>query len=177
MCDNVEIGIISEGDRPLLNRTRSIQNSINLLQTYLKRVTLKADAHKRAEKWYARVNRLMGFPPVLLSTIVSVLGGIEYSKSDQSLSITVVSISGICAIMTGATTYLNFSKRASQHHDSSGHYADVKSDIEIFLNTQYTQDELANFLNIQHEKIDIYETLEPNLAESFIKMATKTIDK
>lgn len=165
--------IVDIHDKPLLDRSKSVENSINLLNKYLSRVTVKANAHKRAEQWYSSMNRILGFPPVILSTLVSVLGGIEYSKSDQRLSLTVVSLSGVCALMTGSLSYLNFSKRASQHHDSSAHYADVQSDIEIFLNTEYTVDELSNFLNVQHEKIDIYETLEPNLHESFIQKSSK----
>ncbi len=159
----------SDSDKPILTRKHSTKNSLSLLQKYLKRVASKADAHKNAEKWYSRANRMIGFPPVLLSTIVSVLGGIEYSNEDSSLALTVVSLSGVCAILTGSSSYLNFSKRASRHHDSSGNYADIKSDIEIFLASEFNRDELASFLNIQHEKMDIYETLEPNLSDKFYK--------
>lgn len=159
----------SDSDKPILDRKHSTKNSMNLLQTYLGRVTIKASAHKNAEKWYSRMNRLIGLPPVILSTVVSILGGIEYSNSNTELALTVVSLSGAVALLTGSSSYLNYAKRASRHHDSSGNYADIQSDIEIFLASEFNREELSSFLNIQHEKMDIYETLEPNLHASFYK--------
>lgn len=172
--EDIKIKIYDEDKEERIKQLLSCKSeaegkSVKLLHKYLNLVTTKSIAHKKAEKWYSKANRMLGFPPVILSTLVSILGGIEYSNANNNISIVVVSISGLCALISGSNSYLNYAKRASSHHESSGHYADIKSDIDIFLNSEYTITELVHFLNIQHEKIDIYETLESNIHESFME--------
>jgi hypothetical protein len=170
---------LSMEEIPILNIENGINKELCLLKQYLFRVKIKAKSHELAKKWYHRVNRIMGFPPILLATISSILGGIDVSNKSMQRDhkVVLLFLSSTILLFTSLTTYLNYGKRSSNHHDSSLRYNTSKSDIELFLTTKFTYDQLEHFLTNQHEKIDIYETLEPDINDRFINGVKRKILK
>jgi hypothetical protein len=167
---------LSVYDSPLLNIDGIENKQLCLLKQYLFRVTIKAKAHKIAEKWYLSVGKKLGFPPVLLSALSSLLGGLDISSEGKSQYGTVVlAMSSATMLFTTLNTYLNYGHRASLHHDSASHYSEVKSEIELFLTTKNKPYELEQVLVTQHEKLDLFETLEPNIHDIFINRAKNTL--
>ena len=159
--------------------TTSQSKQLCLLKQYLFRVKLKAIAHKMANDWYLKAGKILGYPPVLLSTISSILAGIEVSamgEAASSYNTAILCISSTIIISTGLNTYLNYGERSAQHRDSSIKYSNLSNDIELFLSTNHTDLELEQFLYNQHEKLDMYEQLEPNLHTTFIKQAKLDIE-
>ena len=171
------IPILSIDNNDTTQTTSSKQ--LCLLKQYLFRVKVKTTAHKTATDWYLKASKILGYPPVLLSTISSILAGIEVSSfgdATASYNTAILCISSAIIVSTGLNSYLNYGERSAQHRDSSVKYSTLSNDIELFLSTNKSDIELEQFLYNQHEKIDIYEQLEPNLHSTFIKQAKLEIE-
>jgi hypothetical protein len=173
---------LSLQNTPLITVDGHVNKELCLLRQYLFRVGLKGKAHKLAEKWYLKTGRILGFPPILTSTLCSILGGLDISENKSSenkssenipYNRAVLCFSGLTLMLTGINKYLDYGQRASQHHNSSSRYSDMESNIELFLSTNFSKTDLALFLVAQHEKLDIFETLEPVIPDMFITQVKK----
>lgn len=150
----------------------------HLLHRYWQRAKTQATAHAFAEGWYRRNNRnLLKLPSAFCATLATILGSISYGRNDcntQSVAglwITSLLLVGLTALLASTENVLNWDQKRMHHHESMVQYSDMVGDIEIFMASEYSTDDLNNFIRVCHEKIDIYGSNEVDLHKSFINEA------
>lgn len=148
-----------------------------LLKTYLKRANLKKEAHAMASSWYLKFHKGIGYPMTMTGSVATLLSGIDLNSEVKRFDLTVLILTGCVTLLSATSSFFNNIERSNKHQSSSKQYADIQSDIEFFYNQPDYKDGISKFLEIQHEKFDIYESLEPNLHKYFIDNAKKKIEE
>jgi len=87
-----------------------------LLSEWLVAVRVDGLAHQQAEIYYTRLNRVLGVPVVVLTTIVGTTVFSMLAKSPDTRIIIVVGLLSMCAaILSSLQTFLGFAGLAEKH--------------------------------------------------------------
>jgi hypothetical protein len=132
--------------------------SIPLLTRWLKRARESLFSHYTAAENCAKLNRRLGIPVLILTTIVgtSVFASLQ-QKVDPILQILVGLISVAAAILSGLQTFLGFAERAEKHRMTAARYSALRREIEFLLtfenNTKLHDPEHLDALRIKIDKL------------------------
>jgi len=124
---------------------------------WLKRAREALFSHYTAAEKYDRLNRRLGIPVLILTTIVgtSVFASLQ-QKVDPILQILVGLISVAAAILAGLQTFLGFAERAERHRMTAARYSALRREIEFLLaveNTKFHDPEHLDALRVKIDKL------------------------
>lgn len=161
MDTDLEPGVASSDDEN--------QRSIILLKKYLTDCNIKSHAHSLA----SNQNRIIAKRANWLSGIFPAFAGVlsvgTFSDLDSCGNMTnemlvgfTVGLSFLSTICTLTKSVFRFSEKEIEHHNSSSHYGDISSDIELYLAKRvHHNGSLKSFLNLTHELLLVRESSAP----------------
>ena len=150
-----------------------------LLNKYLYECKFKSQAHGQAEKINRYRSKISTWTQNSLGLVVgifglSIWGADDCNSSDQQGLIITSIVLSFLASMIGLTRGVwRYTEKVSLHHQTSGNYADVSSDIELFLSKDpdSLRDEIEQFVELCHERLDIYDASACPISNEFIEKA------
>ncbi len=105
-----------------------------MLEEWHFRVRRSHFAHHTAAANYEKMNRYLGIPAIILSTIV---GTTIFATLQQSTSIYIEILVGLfsisAAVLTSLNTFLGYSERADKHKIAAVKYGDLRTEIEQYM--------------------------------------------
>jgi hypothetical protein len=109
---------------------------MNLLRRWQFAIRLTHKAHIKASAAAERLNRAIGIPVVILSTITgtTIFASIDNSPS-MTAKITVGLLSVTAAVLASLQTWLNYSGRAERHRSAALQYGSLRRIVEELLAT------------------------------------------
>jgi len=149
-----------------------------LLRKYWHDSKLRAQAHLHAETYYRAANRnYMRFPATITATLGTILGSVSFGQDEcgsqtvQGLWITTLILTGVTMILNASQNVLDFDLKRERHHESFLQYSDCASDIELYLQSDFKEQKITDFIKTTHEKLDIYGSSEVEIAKRFMEQA------
>ena len=159
-------------------------NSLRLLVKYLYDCKVKAHAHGKAEAANRKRERLCTWSQSILSLIVGVTSLSAWNNVDDAgnssnvgLIATGVILSFTSAAIGATRSTFRYGAKESEHHACAGSFADIASDIELFFSKSRTEDELDQFIDVVHEKMDIHVSNECPVGAKYLANAKELVGK
>jgi len=115
---------------------RMRKDARELLWKWYRRSLVAQLAHYNCAALYARLHYYLGFPAIILTTIVgsSIFASINNSSPEaDSYKWGFGSLSILAASLGAAQTFLRFMERAEHHRNSAVRYSNLKRKIEHYL--------------------------------------------
>lgn len=120
--------------------------------------------HKKNEKVYAWIYRILGYGAVLLSTISSCIIGSSGLSTDNPRSSITFSFTLLTSILTTTLVFFKIQDLKVAHHSTSSQYSDLCNDMQVFLLNGHDPDECKEMVNLVSEKIKFIKSYSPNLS-------------
>ena len=154
-----------------------------LLRKYLYEAQCKAAAHAEAESYNRRINKTTSASQMITSLAVGVLGVAAYNNVDEcgsstniGLIATSVGLSFAASAVGVFRSIWRFASKEANHHTTSGNFADIASDIVLFFASNTDDVELSHFVEMTHERLDIYNASAASIANKYIDCAKARIE-
>lgn len=150
-----------------------------LLNKYLYEAKYKSAAHGKAEAVNRFRDKVSSWSQSILSLVVGITSLSTWNNVDDcgnstnvALIITSVFLSFIAAGIGATRGTWKFAGKESAHHQTAGNYADLVTDIELFLTGDLTDlSLLRHFVDVSHERIDIHDASSASIGGSYIDEA------
>ncbi len=119
----------------------------DLLHEWLIAVRVDGLAHQQAEVYYTRMNRVLGVPVVVLTTLVGTTVFSMLAKSPDTRLIIIVGLLSICAaILSSLQTFLGYAGLAEKHGIATDNYSGLRRDVEVQLTKpKFESEDFENF--------------------------------
>ena len=98
------------------------------------------------------------------------------TSSEDSLIATSVGLSFAASAVGVFRSVWRFASKEANHHTTSGNFSDVASDIVLFLAGVSDDVELSHFVQMTHERLDIYNASAASIANRYIDAAKARIE-
>jgi hypothetical protein len=153
-----------------------VEDSVELLRRWLKRVRESSLAHYAAEEYYSRLHYYVGLPASVLAAIVgtTVFASLD-AAVDVKLKFLVGLISVLTAISTGLQTFLRYPERAERHRKAAGEYAAIRREIE--RNLVFPDHAKFEVVDQIRKRIDGIGADAPNVPARLWALAKQTADQ
>lgn len=111
------------------------ESTVGKFEELLKICRHKTKLHYKASIYYAKWYRYITYPSIFLSTLITILTTYNTSGYNPDIAYWIAAISGINSLVTGFSSFWEYSKRSSLHTSTSLQYSDIKRQIttELFL--------------------------------------------
>ena len=118
-----------------------------LLSEWLVAVRVDGLAHQQAEIYYTQLNRVLGVPVVVLTTIVGTTVFSMLAKSPDTRIIIIVGLLSMCAaILSSLQTFLGYAGLAEKHGVATDNYSGLRRDVEVQLTKpKFETEDFDNF--------------------------------
>lgn len=147
--------------------------SYRLLRKYGDTARISSLAHKHAEVYYRRLNKMLLISLMVLTTTGSVIISVPWIDSNHIVS---KIIAYLVTIIGGVITILKPAERFTQHNSIATEYNDVATDIEQILATNgLTRSEISDANHMYLSKLQIWDGLAPPLSAVFISQAKREL--
>ena len=160
-----------------LDETDDSQRSLTLLKRKMKECNIKSHAHALASTHNRiiakRTNWLSGMFPAFAGVLsVGTFSDLDAcgNMTNQMLVGFTVGLSFLSTICTLTKSVFRFSEKEIEHHNSSGNFGDIASDIELYLAKR--NGPLKSFLEMTHELILVHESTAPPISDEYITQST-----
>ena len=159
-----------------------MQSSLKLLVKYLYDCQVKALAHGTAEAINRKRERICTWSQSILSLVVGVTSVSTWnnaSNGQTKSSVPLIAVGVVLSFVSagiGATrSAFRYANKESEHKTCSVCFADIASDVELFLSRPHTQDEIERFADQIHERLDVHLTAEVPISPKYIQQAHEQI--
>ena len=157
------------------------QRSLILLKKYLVDCNLKSHAHSLASNQNRLISKRTNWLSGIFPAFAGVLSVGTFSDLDSCGNLTnemlvgfTVGLSFLSTICTLTKSVFRFSEKEIEHDNSSSHYGDIASDIELYLaKRSHNNGSLKSFLNLTHELILVRESTAPPIPDDCLADAQK----
>lgn len=155
---------------------------LDLLRRYLRECKVKSQAHALASARNRVQARRSNWLCGLFPAFAGILSVSAFSDLDSCGNLTnevligfTVGLSFLSTLCTVTTTVFKYNEKEAQHHNSSSHFGEIASDIDLYL-AQRTRlnGSLKPFLETIHELIQGRESDAPPLPQHFMQAARDT---
>lgn len=121
--------------------------------------------HKRHEKFYNKVNIMMGFPMTLILLLATFLGAVQAkgAASLEPINIVILVLNAIGSVLSASIVFFKIPTKMSRHHAASGQYSDLAKDLRAFLVRHPPLDDLEEQATVILEKEKFIDGYKPNL--------------
>ena len=135
--------------------------SLSLLRRYLNDCNIKSQAHSLASTYNRTISKRTNWLSGIFPACAGILSVGTFSDLDACGNLTneilvgfTVGLSFLSTLCTLTKSVFRFSEKDVDHHNSSGHYGDIASDIELYLAKRvHNNGSLKSFLDLTHELI------------------------
>ena len=149
------------------------QRSLILLKNYLIDCNLKSHAHSLASNQNRLISKRANWLSGIFPAFAGVLSVGTFSDLDSCGNLTnemlvgfTVGLSFLSTICTLTKSVFRFGEKEIEHDNSSSHYGDIASDIELYLaKRSHNNGSLKSFLNLTHELILVRESTAPPIPD------------
>ena len=163
--------------------TSEVSRVRHLLHNYLYDSKCKASAHDSAEGVQRRRDKTSSWSQSIMGLVVGVLQVATWNNVDEcgsSSNIALIAVSVALSFLAagiGITRGVwRFSAKEAAHHTTAGNYADVVSDIELFLTGDMSDLQLVrHFVELIHERLDIHDASAAAIGPKYIHEAKRGI--
>jgi hypothetical protein len=140
---------------------------------WYKRIVTVAHGHYRAALRYSRLNYWLGFPTVILTTVVgtSVFATLQ-EKPEFWWQITVGLMSIAAAILSALQSFLAYSDKAEKHRVAGAKYNALGRELELLL----SQNDDWSTLDSIRQRVDALAQESPHIPESVHQEMSLTPD-
>jgi len=157
------------------------QRSLILLKNYLIDCNLKSHAHSLASNQNRLISKRANWLSGIFPAFAGVLSVGTFSDLDSCGNLTnemlvgfTVGLSFLSTICTLTKSVFRFGEKEIEHDNSSSHYGDIASDIELYLaKRSHNNGSLKSFLNLTHELILVRESTAPPIPDDCLADAQK----
>lgn len=157
------------------------QRSLVLLKKYLVDCNLKSHAHSLASNQNRLISKRANWLSGIFPAFAGVLSVGTFSDLDSCGNLTnemlvgfTVGLSFLSTICTLTKSVFRFGEKEIEHDNSSSHYGDIASDIELYLaKRSHNNGSLKSFLNLTHELILVRESTAPPIPDDCLATAQK----
>jgi hypothetical protein len=154
-----------------------------LLNKYLYEAKYKSVAHGRAEGRHRKLDKLTSWTQSILSLVVGITSLSTWNNVDDcgdstnlALIITSIVLSFTAAGIGATRGTWKFAGKESAHHQTAGNYADMVTDIELFLTNDLSDlSMLKHFVDVTHERLDIHDASATAVADHYITAAKAVV--
>jgi len=155
------------------------QRSITLLKKYLTDCNIKSHAHALASSRNRLISKRANWLSGIFPAFAGVLSVGTFSDLDSCGNMTnemlvgfTVGLSFLSTICTLTKSVFRFSEKEIEHYNSSGHYGDISSDIELYLAKRvHNNGSLKSFLDLTHELLLVRESTAPPIPSECLAKA------
>jgi len=155
---------------------------LHLLQRYLRECKIKSHAHSLSSSRNRVQARRANWLCALFPAFAGILSVGAFSDLDACGNLTneilvgfTVGLSFLSTLCTVTSTVFKYNEKEAQHHNSSGHFGEIASDIELYLAKRTRLNgSLKPFLETIHELILVRESNAPPLSEPDLQTARET---
>lgn len=169
----------SSPPRPL--GEKETERALELLKKYLRECNVKSHAHLLVSANNRVFSKRSSWLSGLFPAFAGVLSVGAFSDLDSCGNLTneilvglTVGLSFLSTVCTLTKTVFRYSEKEIEHHNSSGHFGDIGSDIELFLaKRSHENGSLKSFLETIHELILVRDSTAPPVPQLFIDMAER----
>jgi len=155
------------------------QRSITLLKKYLADCNIKSHAHALASSRNRLISKRANWLSGIFPAFAGVLSVGTFSDLDSCGNMTneilvgfTVGLSFLSTICTLTKSVFRFSEKEIEHYNSSGHYGDISSDIELYLAKRvHNNGSLKSFLDLTHELLLVRESTAPPIPSECLAKA------
>lgn len=126
---------LSEKEREVDYGNGWTESSLDKFEELLKHCKMKVKNHADSSNYFSAWYRYITYPNIILSTALTMLTTYNTSSFNSNLAFTVAGISGVNSLVTGFSSFWEYSKRAANHNSTSLQYSDLARQIttELFL--------------------------------------------
>lgn len=146
--------------------------SYKLLRKYQTQAAVSSRAHKYAESYYRRFNKMLLIALMVFTTTGSVLISIESIDVDHIAS---KILAYLVMLISGIITIIKPAERFTQHNAVSSEFNDIATDIENLLAANgLSREDIRDANHVYLSKLQIWNGQSPPLAAVFVSRAKKS---
>ena len=153
-------------------------NSRTLVEEWWRRARQNQRIHYQCADHFARRNRYLGIPAIVISTAVgsAVFASIEHEASG-TVKIALGLLSILAAVLASLQTFLSYSERAERHRVTSARYASVRRQLELLAATvDLSSPEVSNRLSTVQQSLDSCAEGAPHVPQQLKGKVVKNLD-
>ncbi len=107
-----------------------------------KRFELESHNHKIHEKFYNKINVILGYPATILVAVATFIGGLQARNAStfDSFSLAILIMNGLATIISVSNAFWKTGDKRDLHANASSHYSDMAKKLKAFL----YKDDLSN---------------------------------
>jgi len=111
------------------------ESSLDKFEELLKCCKRKVLLHNTSSAYFSKWYRYITYPNIILSTVLTMLTTYNTSTYETTLVYYIAGLSGLNNLITGFSSFWEYSKRADSHNNSALQYSDLSRQIttELFL--------------------------------------------
>lgn len=120
--------------------------------------------HKKHEFVFKVIDRVLTYPQLILSIIITFLSGLDsFGEQESSISKTIFALSLCGSILSASTTFFNFNTKSMNHHLISQQYENLYISLRAWLLWTRTREELKSKLQEMKTTEIVITDYEPTL--------------
>jgi hypothetical protein len=150
-------------------------NPYSLLIQYKKEATILSNAHKMNEAHYRQISKILTYPVILLSAGASVIAGSFPAPGlrNTNLEYVLLGITLATLLFSGFNTAISPKDKEHVSAKVSTEFGEIASNINQFIteNNKHNN-EIKAYSRKMLSILDVWRSLAPPIANSFIKAAT-----
>lgn len=158
------------------------QRSLTLLKKYLKECNVKSQAHALASSYNRTISKRANWLSGIFPAFAGILSVGTFSDLDSCGNLTnellvgfTVGLSFLSTLCTLTKSVFRYSEKDIEHYNSSGHFGDIASDIELYLaKLTHNNGSLKSFLDLTHELILVRDGSAPPIPADCLAKAETT---
>jgi hypothetical protein len=152
--------------------TRHNTGAYSLLQKYEREAKINAVAYKMSERYWHMFYKLLQYPLLVITTLVSVFATIDIAHY------VLVSLSFVSLLLSGFITIINPKEKEQRANQVSNEFNMISSNICQFITeNNKTKNELKAFSQRQLELLEIWNSLSPSIFQGYLKQASAEVSK
>lgn len=111
------------------------ESTLNRFELLLRHCQKYRDLHNEASEYYNKWYRYITYPNIILSTALTILTTYNTSSYNQNIVYYIAATSGLNSLITGFSSFWEYSKRSATHRNTALQYSDLSRQIttELFL--------------------------------------------
>jgi outer membrane murein-binding lipoprotein Lpp len=143
-----------------------VEGSYKLLNDYMIETKVLSEAYKKSEAHWRNVSKMLNYPLIVITTLMSVFSSIELNKY------VLMALSFGSMLITSFATAVAPKDREAKANQISTEFGEIASNIRQFINENHkTKEEVKAFSQMQLELIEIWKGLSPPINDKYIKQS------
>ncbi len=150
-----------------------------LVQEWFRRARRNQRLHYQCADHFARRNRLLGIPAIVISSLVgsAVFASVEHEASGE-MKIALGLLSIFAAVLASLQTFLSYSERAERHRITSARYASVRRQLELLAAvSDPSSPEIAIRLSAVQQALDSCAEAAPQVPQTIDAQVKREFDE